>query len=215
MSVEAQVFVVDDEYFSREGIADMLADGGWPTQSFSSCEGFLDAYVPSGEACLVLDVHFPGMGGLELQRRLLGFNHVLPVVVVSGASAISEAVQSMTLGATDFIEKPVACDRLFESVRRALKTSHDANAAEVQRRTAMNRFARLTPRQHQIMDMVLAGHPSKNIAADLGINQRTVENHRASIMSKMGAKSLPALARLAMSVADQNDKFPMPVRQTA
>jgi two-component system CheB/CheR fusion protein len=202
MSDEAQVFVVDDEYFSREGIADMLADGGWPTQSFSKCEAFLDAYVPSGEACLVLDIHFPGMGGLELQRRLAGFDHVLPVVVVSGDSAISEAVQSMAQGATDFIEKPVAYDRLFTSVRRALKMSREANASEAQRRIALSDFARLTHREHQIMDMVLAGHPSKNIASDLGLSQRTVENHRASIMQKTGAKSLPALARMAMSVAN-------------
>jgi two-component system CheB/CheR fusion protein len=209
MPVEAKVFVVDDEYFSREGIADMLADGGWPTQSFCDCEAFLDAYVPSGEACLVLDIHFPGMGGLELQRRLAVFDPALPVVVVSGDSAIAEAVQSMAQGATDFIEKPVAYDRLFTSVRRALKISREANASEAQRRIALSRFARLTPREREIMDMVLAGHPSKNIACDLGISQRTVENHRASIMQKTGAKSLPALARMAMSAVDRNE---MPTR---
>ncbi len=209
MPVEAKVFVVDDEYFSREGIADMLADGGWPTQSFCDCEAFLDAYAPSGEACLVLDIHFPGMGGLELQRRLAVFDPALPVVVVSGSSAISEAVQSMAQGATDFIEKPVAYDRLFTSVRRALKISRDANASQAQRRTAFSHFARLTPREREIMDMVLAGHPSKNIASDLGISQRTVENHRASIMQKTGAKSLPALARMAMSAVDRNE---MPTR---
>jgi len=111
------------------------------------------------------------------------------------------AVQAMKAGALDFIEKPIGRDELLASVERALEQSRDAGKLLLWRETAANQVAGLTVRQRQIMELVLAGHPSKNIAADLGISQRTVENHRASIMKRTGSKSLPALARLALAAA--------------
>jgi two-component system CheB/CheR fusion protein len=110
----------------------------------------------------------------------------------------------MKAGATDFIEKPISRSELLASLNSAIEQSRDSSKLLASRETAAATIAALTPRQHQIMDMVLAGHPSKNIAADLGISQRTVENHRASIMDKTGSKSLPALARLALA-AHWND----------
>jgi two-component system CheB/CheR fusion protein len=113
------------------------------------------------------------------------------------------AVQAMKAGASDFLEKPIRNSELLASVERALEQSKDASKLTAWRETAANRIARLTARERQIMELVLTGRPSKNIAADLGISQRTVENHRAAIMEKTGTKSLPALARLALA-AGQN-----------
>jgi two-component system CheB/CheR fusion protein len=121
--------------------------------------------------------------------------------MITGSSDVSIAVQAMKAGASDFIEKPVGRGELLASVDRALEQSRDSGKRLAWQESAANHLAGLTPRQRQIMDLVLAGQSSKNIAADLGISQRTVENHRASIMKKTGSKSLPALARLALAAA--------------
>jgi two-component system, chemotaxis family, CheB/CheR fusion protein len=142
------------------------------------------------------------MTGLELLQRLHEFDPPLPAIMITGAGDISIAVQAMKAGASDFIEKPIGREELLVGVERALAQSRDSNKHSSWRQDAATRMASLTPRQRQIVDMVLAGVPSKNIAADLGISQRTVENHRASIMKKTGAKSMPALARLAVAAAD-------------
>jgi len=145
----------------------------------------------------------PGMGGIELLQRLSRSSHRLPAILITGNGDVPMAVQAMKAGALDFIEKPFNHSDLRASVERALEQSRDSDKSLAWREMAANHIAALTPRQRQIMDLVLAGHPSKNIAADLGISQRTVETHRASIMKKTGAKSLPALARLALA-ADQH-----------
>ena len=200
------VFVVDDDYFARSEIQFILEQAGWRVKTFASCEAFLAAYQADSGACLVTDVHFPTMSGLELVDRLAGFSPSVPVVLVSGASGISEAVRSMKAGASDFLEKPIVADRLVASVTKALGEGQCAQALNTMHEAAQEHIAELTPRQLQIMGLVLAGQPSKNIAADLGISQRTVENHRASIMHKTGARSLPALAKLALSLVWSPDK---------
>jgi two-component system CheB/CheR fusion protein len=121
--------------------------------------------------------------------------------MITGSSAVPMAVEAMKVGAIDFLEKPVNRKALFASIDRALELSRDVTKLLDWQSDAATHIDGLTRRQHQVMDMVLAGHPSKNIAADLHISQRTVENHRASIMKKTGAKSLPALARLALAAA--------------
>jgi two-component system CheB/CheR fusion protein len=141
------------------------------------------------------------MDGLELLRRLNDMGHSLPSIMITGNSDVPMAVQAMRAGASDFIEKPVSASELLTSIDLALGHWRDANKLTAWRETAATHVAGLTARQRQIMELVLAGHPSKNIAADLGISQRTVENHRASIMKKTGSKSLPALARTALAAA--------------
>ena len=121
--------------------------------------------------------------------------------MITGNSDVPMAVQAMKAGASDFIEKPIGNSEQHASVERALEQARDSGKLSAWRETAANHIAGLTPRQRQIMELVLAGHPSKNIAADLGISRRTVENHRASIMKKTGSTSLPALARLALAAA--------------
>ena len=121
--------------------------------------------------------------------------------MITGNADVAMAVQAMKAGASDFIEKPIGRDELLACVERALDHSHDASKLVAWREAAASHIAGLTPRQKQIMELVLAGCPSKNIAADLGISQRTVENHRAEIMKRTGAKSFPELARLAVAAA--------------
>ena len=124
---------------------------------------------------------------------------LLPAIMITGSSDVPMAVEAMKAGAADFIEKPFAAADLLGSIGRALEQSRDSSRLIAWQDMAAGVIGDLTPRQHQIMDLVLSGHPSKNIAADLGISQRTVENHRASIMKTTGTKSLPALARLALA----------------
>jgi len=195
------VFVVDDDDGLRGALRSVLEDDGRIVEDFATCEAFLDAYRPGGDACLLIDAYLPGMSGLELLQRLHEAGHRLPAIMITGNSDVPMAVAAMKAGASDFIEKPVSRDDLLTAVERALEQSRDATKASAWREGAASHVADLTPRQRQIMEMVLAGHPSKNIAADLGISQRTVENHRASIMKKTGSKSLPALARLALAAS--------------
>jgi two-component system CheB/CheR fusion protein len=195
------IFVVDDDSDVREAICGVLKEDGRVAKAYPTCEAFLEAYRQGGEACLLIDAYLPGMNGLELLQRLRAADDRLPAIMITGSSDVPMAVQAMKAGASDFIEKPVGSTELLASVNRALEQSRDVGKLIAWRETAANHLADLTPRQRQIMELVLAGLPSKNIAADLGISQRTVENHRASIMKKTGSKSLPALARLALAAA--------------
>jgi two-component system CheB/CheR fusion protein len=146
------------------------------------------------------------MNGIELLQQLHEAGHRLPAIMITGNSDVPMAVQAMKAGALDFIEKPVSRGELLACVERALEQARDSSKLSEWRETAAKQLSGLTPRQRQIMQLVLAGHPSKNVAADLGISQRTVENHRASIMKKTGTKSLPALARLALAAARDGDE---------
>ena len=193
------VFVVDDDGQLRDALRQVLEDDGRIVEDYATCEDFLDAYRAGREGCLLIDAYLPGMSGLELLERLQGAGHRLPAIMITGDSDVPMAVKAMKAGASDFIEKPISREDLLAGVERAMERSRDATKLSAWRESAANHVAGLTARQRQIMDMVLAGHPSKNIAADLGISQRTVENHRASIMKKTGSKSLPALARLAVA----------------
>ncbi|MEJ0047968.1 MAG: chemotaxis protein CheB, partial [Rhodospirillales bacterium] len=194
-------YIVDDDRQLREAIRSVLEEDGRAVEDYASGEAFLEAYHPGPPACLLIDAYLPGMNGIELLQHLKANNHFLPAIMITGNSDVAMAVQAMKAGASDFIEKPIGGDELLASIDRALEQARDSSQAYAERENAAGHLAGLTPRQHQVMDMVLAGHPSKNIAADLGISQRTVENHRASIMRKTGSRSLPALARLALAAA--------------
>ena len=140
--------------------------------------------------------------------KLRADGHSLPAIMITGDSDVSMAVEAMKAGAADFIEKPIGREELIASLDRALELCRDSNKVTEWRESAATHLAGLTPRQIQVMEMVLAGHPSKNIAADLGISRRTVENHRGRIMKRTGSKSLPALARLALIAAGGDSEPP-------
>jgi two-component system, chemotaxis family, CheB/CheR fusion protein len=195
------IYVVDDDSDVRQAIRGMLEHDGRLVEDFEDGESFLAAYRPGRNACLLIDANLPGMSGLDLLRRLKKVGSPLPTVMITGQSDVPMAVEVMKAGASDFLEKPLRGVELLAGVARALEVSRDSGKLVEWRKDAADHLASLTRRQRQIMEMVLAGHPSKNIAADLGISQRTVENHRASIMKKTGSGSLPALARLALAAA--------------
>jgi two-component system, chemotaxis family, CheB/CheR fusion protein len=200
------IFIVDDDGNLRDGIRELLEDNGRVVEDYASCEAFLAAWHPGRECCLIIDAYLPGMSGLDLLKQLKDKGQLPPAIMITGDGDVSIAVQAMKAGASDFIEKPVRGEELTASVARALEQGRDVSKRTAWRDDAASHVAGLTTRQHQIMDLVLAGHPSKNIAADLGISQRTVENHRASIMKKTGSKSLPALARLALAAEPLTNK---------
>jgi len=195
------MFVVDDDAALREALRALLESEHRTVETYPSAEAFLDAWSPGRDGCLLVDAHMPGLSGIGLIERLVADGHALPAIVITGFGDVHMAVRAMKAGALDFIEKPVRSDELLAAIDRAVALSRDHTKVEAAHKHAADLLAGLTERQRQIMDMVLAGHPSKNIAADLGISQRTVENHRAAIMKKTGAKSLPALARLAIGSA--------------
>ena len=193
--------VVDDDADIRASVRDVLEAHGHFVEDYASAESFLAGYRPGGEDCLLVDDHLPGLSGIGLLKHLRSVGDQLPTIVITGASDIDMAVEAMKAGACDFIEKPVSKAALLASLAQALAQSHDISIVHAHQQEAAKHVASLTTRQQEVMQMVLAGHPSKNIAADLGISQRTVENHRAAIMEKMGVRSMPALARLALAAA--------------
>ena len=198
------IFLVDDDRSVRAALRTVLEDDGRVVEDYAGSAAFLAAFgaKPLGRnACLLVDAAMPGIDGLELLEQLTASGHSLPAIVITGHGDVAMAVRAMKAGALDFIEKPVRAAELLASVAHALDHSRDAGAQAARHADAAASVAGLTPRQLDVMAMVLAGQPSKNIAADLGISQRTVENHRASIMRKTGARSLPALARLALTAA--------------
>lgn len=198
---EPVIVIVDDDDSVRSAIMEVLESDGRAVAGFVSGEAFLAAFRPADAACLLIDAALPGMSGIDLLERLRAAGHAVPAIIVTGQGDIPMAIHAMKAGASDFIEKPVNRPGLLASIARALERSDDAAELAAWHEAAAARVAGLTPRQREIMSLVLAGHPSKNIAADLGISQRTVENHRASIMHKTGAASLPALARLALAAS--------------
>ena len=189
------IYVIDDEPHVCDAIRDLLTAHGREVADFGSAEDFLAAYQKGRPGCLLVDAHLPGLSGIGLLGELRARGDHLPVILITGDDDIGLAVAAMRAGACDFITKPVGRDALMESINLATEQSLGTTLADVAQAEAAACFAALTARQKEVMDMVLAGHPSKNIAADLGISQRTVENHRAEVMHRMGVRSLPELAR--------------------
>jgi two-component system, chemotaxis family, CheB/CheR fusion protein len=177
----------------------LLDASGKRVEAYASAEAFLAAFNPHRDGCLLVDAGMPGMSGLELLQRLKDEGARLPSIMITGNGDVPMAVKAMRAGAADFIEKPVGREELLASIERAMERTRDATKLTAWHDSAATCIAGLTTRQREIMEMVLAGHPSKNIAADLGISQRTVEKHRAAVMKRTGSKSLPALARLAIA----------------
>jgi two-component system, chemotaxis family, CheB/CheR fusion protein len=193
------IMIVDDDRQIRASMREMLEAEGYEVEDYADCEAFLAAYHSARGGCLLIDAYIPGMTGLALLQKLKDAGDTLPAIMITGHSDVPIAVEAMKAGAVDFIEKPIGAKDLLASVAHALELTQSEIKRSDQHSAAAGLVAGLTKRQHQVMDMVLAGQPSKNIAADLGISQRTVENHRAAIMSKTSTTSLPALARLALA----------------
>ena len=191
------VFVVDDDASVRDAVGETLRERGYATQLCASGEAFLDIYQRDQTGCLVVDARLPGMDGLALIGRLKKDSIHLPAIMITGYGDVPMAVEAMKAGAVDFLEKPVRQSELLASIDRALTRASSSNHSS-SNDAAVARLAELTVRQRQVMDQIVAGHANKEIAARLGINQRTVENHRAAVMKRTGTTSLPDLIRLVM-----------------
>jgi two-component system CheB/CheR fusion protein len=192
------IYVVEYDQVERDAIGRILSHRGYAVEAFADCSAFLAAFRPNTRGCLLVDGFMLGVGGIDIIEHLRDQCDEFPTIVMSADASPPMVVQAMKAGAVDYIEKPIGPEELFTSIRQALDQSRDADGLSGFRKKAVDRIANLTPRQHQILKLVLEGQPSKNIAAHLGISPRTVENHRASITKKTGAQSLPLMVHTAI-----------------
>jgi FixJ family two-component response regulator len=197
MTPEPTVFVVDDDQAVRRFLCGLIASVDLRVEAYASAREFLDAYEPGRPGCLLLDIRMPGMSGLELQKELAERAIGLPVIILTGHGDVQLAVHAMKAGAVDFIEKPFNNELLLDRVQSAVAESVEADSTRVRRDQIMGRVALLTPRERQVLDMVVAGKTNKGVARRLDISDKTVEIHRARVMEKMQAKSLADLVKMA------------------
>lgn len=191
-----KIYVVDDDAAVCESIEALLMSHGWETATFSSASEFLDRFDPSAAACILLDVRMPETDGLSLLGQISDRRLSVPVIMVTGYGDVPLAVRAMQAGAADFVEKPFEEARLLQSIDRAVRYSPPiAQQADAELQT---RFASLTPRETEVMQQMLIGHPNKIIAHHLEMSPRTVEIHRSRVMRKTGADSLSHLVRMAL-----------------
>lgn len=198
MSSNAIVHLIDDDESVRRALVFLLGTAGLAVRVYESASAFLEQDVSSISGCVVSDVRMPGIDGLQLLRRLKEAGVRLPVVVMTGHADVPLAVEAMKLGALDFIEKPFPDEILLESIEAALARSEVEGLDNAESERVRGRFQSLTPRERDVLKGLLTGHPNKTIAYNLGLSPRTVEVHRANVMTKMGASSLPELVRMSL-----------------
>lgn len=202
MSKKGTVFVVDDDPAVRRSLRGLVKSVSDVVTTFRTAEEFLDAYDPSEPGCLVLDIRLPGMSGVDLQEELVSRGGTLPVIIITGFAEVQTAVRSMKAGAFEVIEKPFDPQQLIERVQHALEVSCETLEQAKRHAELVARVNRLTPRERQVMELVIAGKPNKIIAADLGLSPKTVEVYRARVMAKTGADSLAELVRVGLALRD-------------
>jgi two-component system response regulator FixJ len=198
MTADADAHVIDDDEAVRESIGFLLRTAQLSVKTYETASAFLAVAPTVGSGCIITDVRMPGVSGIDLLRRLKEMGLRLPVIVITGHGDVPLAVEAMKFGAVDFLEKPFDDDVLLASVRSALDRSHAGAQLETERAEIRARIATLSNREHEVLDGLVAGHPNKVIAFDLGISPRTVEIYRANVMTKMKAASLSELVRMAL-----------------
>ena len=192
------VFVVDDDEHVRNALARLIRVAGYRVETFASAEAFIERVDRKGcPACLLLDLQLPGLNGLALQRQL---HEWLPIIFLSGHGDMSSAVDAMKGGAIDFLPKPVSEDVLLDALERALDRARRIFASRAELADIQRRVNLLTPREHEVMTLVVAGYLNKQVASELGAAEKTIKIHRARVMEKMNASSLAELVRLAEKV---------------
>ena len=197
MESNGTVFVVDDDTAVRKSLQRLMESAGLPVETHASAEEFLERYDQTRPGCLVLDIRMPGIDGLQLQEKLVADRINIPTIIVSGHGDVEKAVRAMKSGAVDFIRKPYKGDVLLERIREALEQDADARRVQAARAEVSTRINRLTPREREVMAMLVEGKSAKRIAFELGLSRKTVDVHRGHIMTKMQAESLVELVRMA------------------
>lgn len=198
MANENVVHVIDDDADARDSLAFLLSTADIEVHAYESAVAFLEALPEVTGGCVITDVRMPEMDGMELLRRLNANGASLPVIVMTGHGDVPLAVEAMKLGAVDFLEKPFDDEALLASVRMALSRNRLDSEQESRKAEVRERLASLSQREQQVLDGLVAGHANKTIAFDLGISARTVEVYRANVMTKMHARSLSELVRMAL-----------------
>ncbi len=197
------VYVVDDDEGMRSALDALLSTVGYQTGFFSRPVDFLAQIKADAPGCLVLDVRMPDMSGLEVQRHLNRMGSMLPVIFITGHGDVPMAVQAMKEGAFDFIQKPFRDQDLLDRINHALKLDAENRNTVARRAEVLRRLESLTPRERQVMELVVQGAANKVIAIDLELSERTVEIHRAKVMEKMGARSIAHLVKLHLTLIDR------------
>jgi FixJ family two-component response regulator len=193
------VFVVDDDVSVRESLELLIRSAGWQPETFASAEEFLEHSYIDGPSCLVLDVALPNLDGLELQERIVDRTHT-PIIFITGYGDVPTTVKAMKAGAVEFLTKPFSPEVLQKAIAQAVERSRAALAHEVELLAFRERHASLTPREREIMGLVVSGLLNKHIAAELGISEITVKAHRGRVMRKMQVDSLADLVRVAAAL---------------
>jgi two-component system response regulator FixJ len=206
MTTEATVFVVDDNLGVRKSVSALLEAEGIAVETFASGDEFLAAYDPERAGCLVLDVRLKRSSGLDLQDELRRRKAMLPIIVLTGYGNVPTSIRALKAGAVDFLQKPVRPQLLLERIRAALDDDRRARAAASGRAGLRERIAKLTPRERQVMDLLVAGKVSKEIASALGVSVRTVEGHRRMVLFKMGVSSATQLVYAVLSVRQADSR---------
>ncbi len=200
----ATVYVVDDDQAVREYLGWLIESVGLRSERYPTAQAFLEAYDGSVPGCLVLDVRMPGLSGFDLQAELAARRITLPIIMMTAYAEVPMAVRAMRGGAIDFIQKPFDGQMLLDRVQQAIAADREAHRARAERVEIVALLQRLPPRQRAVLDGLVAGKPSKVIAAELGVSPKTVDVHRARLMARLGAQSLPDLFRLVLLARGEN-----------
>ncbi len=200
MPEDITVFIVDDDEEVRDALQLLMQSIGLNAKTYDSAQSYLDNFDANSPGCLVLDVRMKGMSGLALQSHLSSFDLHPPIIIITGHGDISMAVQAVQAGAVDFLEKPFNEQSLLESIYKAIEIDAEQRGVACKKAEIQERIERLTQREKEVMEEVVAGKRNKVIAYDLNISQSTVEAHRAKVMEKMEASSLSDLMRMIFSI---------------
>jgi two-component system response regulator FixJ len=194
------IYLVEDDDAVRDSLQMVLESVGHRVEAFANADRFMAAYTPDLAGCLVLDIRMPGMNGMELQRKLNELNAILPIIFVTGHGDVPMAVEAMQQGAVDFVQKPYREQQLLDKITQALTLDEKNRNSLLQRQSILQSMQELTPRERDVIKLMVEGKANKVIAIDLEISQRTVEIHRARVMDKLCANSLAHLVRMYMVV---------------
>jgi FixJ family two-component response regulator len=200
---KATVYIVDDDDGMRRALTVLMSTVGYHAVAFARPTEFLQKLDANQHGCLVLDVRMPEMSGLEVQQQLNRAGSLLPVILITGHGDIPMAVQAMKDGAFDFLQKPFRDQELLDRINAALKQDAENRAAVERHADLRRREESLTPREREVMALVVDGKANKVIAIDLGLSERTVEIHRANVMEKMGARSVAHLVKMNLTLAGE------------